>query len=161
MFVLALSDGAQVTLAIFQLGFSCIVSVVLWKVTAAQRRNEGMETKLGDLASKLVEERFRGMSHQVNTSVEAFSKTLANLTEHIKEQEQHVDGLGERDTKNELAFAAKLDQLKDWLRDNMASKKDLDKHEGVSNQKFDTVQREVGQLSKEVAVLGEKVKAEH
>jgi hypothetical protein len=158
MFVLALSDPAQITLAVFQLAFSAVVSIVLWKLTAAQRKTEGMETKLGDLTAKLVEERFRGMTHQVNGDVNRFSLTLQTLAEKLKQQDDNVDGLSERDQKIELSMNTKLDGLKDWLRENMASKKDLDKHESGVEHKFEGVQRDVKELATAVAVLGEKVK---
>ena len=42
---LALSDALSVALALFQLAFSAAVSVVLFRLTAWQRRYEGLESK--------------------------------------------------------------------------------------------------------------------
>src|SRR5687768_13132367 len=62
---LGMSDGLSFSLAIFQLAFSCIVSVVLWRLTAWQRRYEGLEGRLNDIAARLVDERFRGVAREV------------------------------------------------------------------------------------------------
>jgi hypothetical protein len=158
MLILALSDGVQISLAVFQLAFSAIVSLSIWKLTVKHRKTEGMEASLSELTAKLVEERFRGISHQVANDVNHFSKTLQSLSEHIKEQEKNVDGLSDQDRKNELSFNARFDQIKDWLRENVATKQDFEKHEVKADRKFEIVGREIGQLSKEVAVLAEKVR---
>src|SRR3954466_6505434 len=56
---LALSDGWSVSLAVFQLGFSAVVSVTLWRLSAWQRRYEGLEQKLQEATARLVDERLR------------------------------------------------------------------------------------------------------
>src|SRR5678815_4633994 len=94
---LALTDGLTVSLAAFQLAFGAIVSVALWRLTAWQRRYEGLEEKLHDATTRLIEERFGAMALQVDR----------------------------RDQRIELTLATRLDVLKDYIREACATRKDL------------------------------------
>src|SRR5215217_7536244 len=74
--VLAISDNLTVFLAIFQLVFSFVVSLTLWRLTAWQRRYDGLEQRLHDATTRLVDERFRSMTHEVNSHVQGFLLSL-------------------------------------------------------------------------------------
>src|SRR4051812_7655844 len=56
---LALSDGWSVSLAVFQLGFSAVVSVTLWRLSAWQRRDGGVGQKAQGATARLGGERPR------------------------------------------------------------------------------------------------------
>ena len=57
--MLAISDNLTVFVAVFQLVFSAVVSITLWRLTAWQRRYEGLEDRLHEATTRLVDERFR------------------------------------------------------------------------------------------------------
>ena len=93
---LALSDALSVALALFQLLFSAAASVVLFRLTAWQRRYEGIEAKLQETANQLVEERFRALTTELRTHVQSFVVALDELrtrAQHRVEKlhEQGVD----------------------------------------------------------------------
>ena len=155
---LALADGMTVALALFQLVFSAVVSVALWKLTTWQRRYEGLEDRLHQTTTKLIEERFRAMTHELNAHVQSFVLTLEEMRQRIQSGDAEVRGLGERDQKIELAVAARLDTLKDYIRDHTANKKDMEKHEASVERKLGTIEARLSDLGAGVAVLGEKVK---
>lgn len=154
----AYADGVTVPLALFQLVFSAVVSLALLKLTAWQRRYEGIEDRLHEASCRLIDERFRAMTHEVRGHVQSFVLALDELKQRIQSGDAEVRGLGERDQRIELALACRLDTLKDYIRENTASKKDLEKHESAFDRKFTQVQDRMAQLSSALAVLTERVK---
>ena len=156
--VLALSDNLTVFLAAFQLVFSGVVSLSLWKLTAWQRRYEGLEDRLHEATTRLVDERFRAMTHEVNGHVQGFLLTLEELKQRVRSGDDGIRTLGDRDQKIELSLAARFDQLKDYIRDTAASKKDLEKHESIVERKLGQIELRLGDLTGSVAVLTERVK---
>ena len=159
MSLLALSDNLTLSLAVFQLVFSFLVSLSLWKLTAWQRRYEGLEDRLHEATTRLVDERFRAMTHEVNAHVNKFLLTVEEMKQRIQLGDGEIRGLSDRDQKIELTIAARLDLLKDYIRDTAASKKDLEKHETSVERKLGAVELRLGDLTSTVAVLTERVKA--
>ena len=156
--MLALSDNLTLSLAVFQLVFSFVVSLTLWRLTAWQRRYEGLEDRLHEATTRLVDERFRAMTHEVNAHVNKFLLTVEEMKQRIQLGDGEIRGLCDRDQKIELTIAARLDLLKDYIRDTAASKKDLEKHESSVERKLGAVELRLGDLTSTVAVLTERVK---
>jgi hypothetical protein len=154
--VLGLSDALTVSLAVFQLVFSAIVSISLWRLTAWQRRYEGLEGKLHETTTRLVDERFRAMTHEVNSHVQGLVLALEDMKQRIHFGDAEVRGLGERDQRIELSLAGKVDAIKDYIRDNAANKKDLEKHEAAVDRKLGMVEQRLTDLTSSVAVLSER-----
>jgi hypothetical protein len=155
---LALGDGFSVSLAVFQLVFSAIVSITLWRLSAWQRRYEGLEGKLHETTTRLVDERFRAMTHEINGHVQGLLLALEEMKVRIQNGDVELRGLGERDQRIELAVAAKIDLLKDYIRDFAAGKKDLEKHECAFERKLGTVEQKLVDLASTVAVISERVR---
>lgn len=147
-----------VFLAIFQLVFSAIVSITLWRLTAWQRRYEGLEDRLHDATTRLIDERFRSMTHEVNSHVQGFLLTVEEMKQRIQLGDGELRGLSDRDQKIELALAIRIDQLKDYIRDTAATRKDLEKHETAVERKLGQVEMRLTDLTSTVAVLTERVK---
>ena len=154
---LALSDALHVSLALFQLLFSAAVSVVLFRLTSWQRRYEGTEAKLQETASLLVEERFRGLTTEVRTHVQSFVGTLDEMRSRISAGDGAVRDLSDRDQRMELALGARIETLKDWMRDHSASKVDLARHENAFGRKLELVEGRLVELSNTVAAIGSRV----
>ena len=158
MLPLALSDGLHISLAVFQLSFSAVVSVTLWRLTASQRRYDGLEQRLHETTARLVEERFRAMTHEVNSHVQGLVLALEEMKQRVHFADTEFRAMGERDQKIELAVANKVDLLKDYIRDCAAGKRDLEKHEAAVDRKLGQVELRLGDLTSTVAVLSERVK---
>ena len=156
--VLAISDNLTVFVAAFQLVFSAVVSITLWRLTAWQRRYEGLEDRLHEATTRLVDERFRAMTHEVNSHVQGFLLVLEELKQRVQFGDGELRTLGDRDQKIELTLSGRFDQLKDYIRDTAASKKDLEKHESAVERKLGQVEVRLGDLTSTVAVLTERVR---
>ena len=152
------TSNLPVFLAIFQLVFSAVVSITLWRLTAWQRRYEGLEDRLHDATTRLIDERFRAMTHEVNGHVQGFLLTVEEMKQRIQSGDGEIRGLSDRDQKIELALAVRFDHLKDYIRETTASKKDLEKHETAVERKLSQVELRLGDLTSSVAVLSERVK---
>ena len=150
---LALSDGLTISLAVFQLAFSAVVSVALWRLTAWQRRYEGLESKLNDATARLIEERFAAMARQVDRHVQAFVRVVDELKQRMVFGDADVRALGERDQRIELSLAGRIDLLKDYIRDTAATKKDFEKHESAAERRLCVIEQRLSELAGVVAGL--------
>jgi hypothetical protein len=150
---LALSDSLTVSLAVFQLVFSAVVSISLWRLTAWQRKYEGLEGKLHDATTRLIEERFGGVARQVDRHVEAFVVSIDELKQRIHFGDADLRALGERDQRIELTLATRLDVLKDYIRETAATKKDLEKHEQGAERRLCVIEARLAEVANVVAAL--------
>jgi hypothetical protein len=151
MYPLAASDGITVFLAVFQLAFSAVVSVSLWRLTAWQRRYEGLEGKLADASTRLIEERFAAVTRQVDRHAQAFVIAMDEVRQRMTFGDADVRALGERDQRIELSLAARLDALKDYIRETAATKHDLERHEAGAERRLCIIEQRLTELAGEVA----------
>lgn len=169
--MLAISEGVQIPLAVFQLIFSGAVSFMLWKLASWQRERdrkedtttkaiEAMQSKLNasaeqlhQTATRLVDERFRAMSHELNGHVQGFVSTLDEMKAKVKEGEEDYRSLGDRDQRIELNLAGQIDKIKDFIREYTASREDMRRHEEKLEAKVNKVEGRIGELGEKVAVL--------
>jgi hypothetical protein len=155
---LALSDGFSVSLAVFQLVFSAVASLTLWRLSAWQRRYEGLEGKLHEATTQLVDERFRAMTLEVRGHVQGLLLALEEMKQRVQSGDTELRGLGERDQRIELSLAGRIDLLKDYIREHAAGKSDLEKHEASVERKLAAIEQRLSVLAGTVAVLHERVK---
>ena len=155
MIPLALSDPLTISLAAFQLVFSAVVSISLWRLTAWQRKYEGLEGKLNDATTRLIEERFGGIARQVDRHVESFVLSIDELKQRIHFGDADLRALGERDQRIELTLATRLDVLKDYIRETAATKKDLKKHELGAERRLCVIEARLSEIGNVVAALKE------
>jgi hypothetical protein len=155
---LAASDNVTIFLALFQLVFSAIVSVSLWRLTAWQRRYEGLETKLNDASARLIDERFGGIARQVDRHVQAMVVTVDELKQRMVFGDADVRALGERDQRIELTLATRIDLLKDYIRETAATKKDLERHEAGAERRLGVLEHRLTEVAGTVAGLNERVR---
>jgi hypothetical protein len=156
--ILALADGLTIFLAAFQLIFSAIVSLLLWRLTAWQRQYEGLENKLHEATTRLIEERFGSMTGLVDRHVQSFVSAMDEIKQRMVFGDADVRALRERDQRIELTVATRLDLLKDYIREVAATKKDLEKHEIGAERRLAVLEQRLSELSAVAAALSERMK---
>ena len=131
--ILAASD--QVTVGLF--GVSVIVNAVvglgLWNLNRRQRKMEGLEGKVEmleterhEVVSKLVDERFRSMSHEVANSVHTLSVVVEDLRLRAKDGELGLRTLGESDTAIKIEVERRMGEFRGFVNANMIRREDFD-----------------------------------
>jgi hypothetical protein len=150
---LAASDTVTIFLAAFQLVFSAIVSVSLWRLTAWQRKYEGLEGKLHEASTRLIDERFAGMTRQFDRNVQTLVAGLEEMKQRMSFGDADVRALGERDQRIELTLATRIDLLKDYIRETAATKKDLESHEAGAERRLGVIEHRLCELSSTVSEL--------
>jgi hypothetical protein len=123
--------------------WSSIVSVVLYKLSKSDRNVEDLQESLHEATEKLVDERFRRMSHEVNGSVQGLLSTLNLVQQQVRDGEEDFKQLGSRDQKIELEVAGKFGEVKDWMRETFASKEDVREHEKHVTDRIDRHEKRV------------------
>jgi hypothetical protein len=130
-----------------------VLTLVLWRLTKADRINEALDRHVHELTDKLVDERLRAMTHEVNGHVQGLVSVVDEMKDRLKDGDSALESLVSSDHKIELAVAAKFDALKDWIRENTASKSDVNNHQASMTKQTDKIGAKVEELGQKVAVL--------
>ena len=139
--LLATADALTVPLAAFQLAFSAVVSLALWRLTGWQRRAEGVEARLHEAAGRLVDERFRAVTAEVDAHVRGLLVALEEVKQRARDDDRRFAEMADRDLKVELSLSAKLDLLKDYVREFAAGRAELDRHQAAVERRLAQAER--------------------
>jgi hypothetical protein len=141
-----------------------LITYLLYHLSKQDRGGEALQKHLQEvmakavddrhsLTTKLVDERFRAMTHELNGHVQGFMLALDSIKSRLQDGDEHFEGLDERNQRIELAAAERVSQLKDYIRENMASKTDLERHQESMERKLNGVDNHLSQMGQDVAVL--------
>ena len=111
------AESLTLPLAVFQFVFSAVVSLTLWRLSAWQRQYEGLEGRLHDATTRLVDERFRSVTQEVDGHVRGMLVSLQEIKDRLHFNDSQLRALNDRDQKIELTLAGRIDMLKDYLRE--------------------------------------------
>lgn len=169
--VLALDDGTKFSLTLLLGVWNTLLSggitVVLFWITKTVKRYDRLEddgkAKLKDMANslheastKLIDERFRAITHQVNGTANKFDLAVEDIKQRLQLGDGELRMLGSVDQKIEIQLIERIAVMKDWFVQNLASKGDLKEHEKSVGAKFDRMGERMETLAKEVAVLTDR-----
>ena len=133
------------------------LGVGLYWLGGKARKFEGLENALQKTTEKLIEERLSRITHDFKNHMQPLNLALDEMKLRLKEGEADYRGLGDRDQKIELTLAGKIDALKDYIRENAASKEDLESHEKSMERKVEKIEGQIGDLRSDVAVLSDRM----
>ncbi len=138
---------------VMQFCWSTILSLMLYKLSKNDTDVATLENRLHETTTKLVDERLRFVSHDIANHANALKLTMDSLKERIETGDGEFATLADRDQKIELSMAAKIDGLKDYIREHTASKTDVAQHQRSVDSKFEHTDEKISQLGQSVAVL--------
>lgn len=92
-------------------------TILSWETKLA-----GAESKGEQLVERLVEERIRAASHEVNNHVTQFVNALNVLKEQASASAEQFKELNEADHANRLTLATQIAQLQNWMGERFAEK---------------------------------------
>jgi chromosome segregation ATPase len=141
---------------VVQFFWQTVVSVQLHRLAKQDRTVEGLEKRVREdaeksaeerhsLTTKLVDERFRAMTHEVNNHVQGFTSTLDFLKARLEKRDDELDGLGERDHQQDLKLLQAVMEIKTHVIEKAASKEDLKEHQREMQRVVEAVNRHLGE----------------
>jgi len=101
---------------------------------------EKLEARVEQYAKSLIDVQFASLGEMV-----------ASFKTRLSEGDETFDELVERDQKIELAVAAKFDLLKDFMRQEMATRKDLDAHQQRAEERNNAVSTQLQRMGEDIA----------
>jgi hypothetical protein len=113
---------------------------------ASVQEIHSLKTSVHESTVRLIDERFRGISHEVRNHANGVMLAMDELKSRVKEGDLEGDTLAAAVHAIELKMRGWLDEMKDYIRINTASKEDAK-----------DLEKRVSILSEKVAVLTEKV----
>jgi hypothetical protein len=141
-------------------GITLIVDVVmalgLYWVGSKARAMDRVEERLHAITTKLIDERFRAMTHELNSHVQGFVLALDDMKGRLKDGDGMLENLGQMDQRIEIQLIERVSAMKQWFIENLASKADLKDHEKTVSAKFERSDEKISALTREVAVLSDR-----
>ena len=138
---------ASAAITIFQVVFSAAISLALWRMTAWQRRYEGAEQRLHEATGRVIDERIRALTLQLDGASHANAVARDELRQRLAATDTAIAAMADRDLKIEQALASRLDLLKDYIRDSSPSKTDLDRYEAVVDRRLTRIEARLEELA--------------
>jgi chromosome segregation ATPase len=151
MFVAAAEFPAYVTWVLpilivgilVQFFWNSIISVGLYRMSKADRNVEKLELNLHTLTEKLIDERMRRISHDLDNHVQGMVSTIDEVKDRLTQRDGALQSLGEKDHKIELEVLSRLSEIKQFVVERAASKDDLKEHERSMQTKVDRIEGQI------------------
>ncbi len=118
---------------------------------------KGLEDRLHQASTKLIDERFRAISHEVNNHAQGLVTSIDAINQRLSDGEVNFDGLTNADHRLELKLGVQTHEITRFIAEHCATKDDLKDHDKEDIKRFDKIIEGQHQVSREVAVLVERV----
>jgi hypothetical protein len=141
--MIADAGGADYAWRAIELVWSAGISYWMWRISSSHKDQKGLETRLHETTTKLIDERFRSMSHEVRNHMQVFISAIDEMKNKVKEADGEAKKLNDRDHEVELNVINKIDELKDYIRERAASASDLKRHEDNVNKRFEALENTI------------------
>ncbi len=131
---------------------------------ARSQKIAGLETKLEEsvkgtheLATKLVDERFRGMTHEVKSHMQGLLSTIDEMKLRLRDGETQFANIHDGGHALKLEITKGLAEIKQVVTEKAASKQDLKEHQSEMTAKVKEIQTHLGQQDVKHAQLAQRV----
>jgi hypothetical protein len=150
---------------VVQFFWSAIVSFAIWKMSKMDRNTEKLEQRLHETTTKLVDERLRGITHEVRGHMNQLVLTIDELKGKLQLGDGEIRDmnkeLGERDHTREIQILQRVNEVKSYVIEHAASKQDLKEHQGRMDTKVEKINERLGQQDRTLAVIERVVNENH
>jgi uncharacterized protein YutD len=116
-------DGNGMQIA--QWVFNAIVTAALAYVAAKNRQIAQLKSALKAMAEERIDQKFAGFEAACKLRQNLVDQRYEQMALRLQKGEENFDTLFESRQKAQLEMAAKIDALKDYIRDHCASKADV------------------------------------
>lgn len=118
--------------------------------------------KLHEASTKLIDERFRAITHQMNNSAQGFVNTISRIETALGDGVEHFQKLGDRASGFDVKLAEQTGQIKGYIHEQLSAHERgvVDKFNAV-NDRIGEMKDDVNELKGDVKVLASKVEGKH
>jgi len=177
MVFLATPDPWTIGIGVLNTAIGAAITFLFFRLSAAQRATdrkedariadmkamaiklENTEKSTHELAAKLVDERFRAMSHSVGNHVQGLVTTIDEMKERLKLGDGDFANLREGDHKLEIELLKSLADHREYVSSHAASKDDLAAHQKRTDASIETILERLGKQDRQMAVIAHCVGA--
>jgi hypothetical protein len=139
-------EAIALTLGVLQFGFNVVVGIVAFQFKRAHSEIRSLKGSLDaadarthTLAEKLIDERMRAFTHQVNNLNQAYSAGVKTMEMAVADANAAIKSLGERDHEEELKRLEAIHKLQLEIMEKAATREDLRRHEESMRRELDKV----------------------
>jgi len=122
----AVLDGLGITLSIIQFALSIGMAIALAWVASKTRKIETLEEKLEETTSRLVDTKLVAAMAELRITIAGLAEQVKHIAGRLERGDDKFEQLGDGRQTLELRLLSKIGDLKDFVRENCASKGDFD-----------------------------------
>jgi predicted nuclease with TOPRIM domain len=127
------------------------------KIDTLETKLDGATQTTHELAAKLVDERFRAMTHEVNNHMQGFLSTLDEMKGRLRDGEAEFGQMRDGGHELKLEIAKGLAEIKQVISERAASKQDMRDHQASMQAEVKSIQSHLGQQDIKQATQTERV----
>ena len=132
-------DAWVIGFQILNLLGTIILALVVLLLGAKQRRLEGLEAGLSSRTDQLIDAKFSALAGKLQGSIDTLSNSIQTISQRLCGSDEEIRDMLDGSHSLELRVAQQIGSLKDFIRENAASKDDLEKLE----KRFESLQAAV------------------
>jgi hypothetical protein len=118
--------------------------------SSADQRDE-LEGELKTVATKLIEERFRHLSHTVTEEVQGMQRVMEEFKRQIRDDGGVLRELGKMDHSLEIKLLKEVSAIKEFVMERAASKQDLAEHQRSMKSEVNQLTEKLNQQNVQMA----------
>lgn len=144
---IAMETAVWITLTVAIVGIlaEVVMSICLYVVAQRAKKVDTLESRLEQSANEKIEAKFAAMESKLLLPINGLKTMLDETQRRLGRGDEHFDDLNDRDRKLETALLSKLSEMKDWMHETFATKRDYETVLG----RFDGFQRFIAKMETE------------
>jgi hypothetical protein len=141
-------EAIGLLLTVMQFGFNVVVGIVAFQFKRAHNEIRALrdavttaDGRTHTLTEKLIDERMRAFTHQVNDLTQAYGAGVKTMEMAVADANSAIKSLGERDHQEELKRLKAIHELQVEILREAATKGDLKEHEESMRRELNDIRR--------------------
>ncbi len=127
--------------AVAQWVFNVLIAIAMAYVASKNQKIETLGEEIKKSNEKRIEERFTALRETIGLHLTPLLQRIDDVCGRLKDGDESMRALGDRDQQVELKMVQRIDALKDYIREECASTKDLGELRNEMHKLSETVQR--------------------
>jgi hypothetical protein len=130
--------------------WNSVISVAVYKMSKTDRNIESLQRNLHETTEKLVDERLRRVTHEVNGHVQGLVLVIEELKQKLAGGDASFNNLVIADHSLEKELIRSVNQLKEYVHTNAADKKAFEIFCGETRKGREELLKAIGSLERQV-----------
>jgi hypothetical protein len=160
--LIAVSDPVEITLVIVEalIGVATIWAMIwLSRLSHRQDEQDKLKDRLESQTEQSVEQKFKAVKDSLEVQIKSLATMLEKIEGRLGKGDDEFDAINDRDHELELKTLLAVQDVKNYVVQNAASKDDLRGHQETTDRKLEGIVSQLSKHSTALGIIGSQVNA--